>query len=633
MKRLKLFILLFFTALTVPIGYFIFQTYQGLERVESARLRFFAETIFDEMENELLDLAHTEENRLVDEYNGTYMPNGIPQGSGKPVSSPLSVLPDKDYILGYFQNNPDGSFHTPLTLPEASTPAETSLAINELQSINDIFNPMRSKAATVNRQPVPKAVKKKETKAQSDFESPYLDRSKKKSKYVSSAKRQSRVQEISEEQALRLSRQSAPQEWTDEAVADVEMEEDTQTREKTEPMALAGSIPESPTMSSESHDLDFLRTFQVEIAPLQSVIVSDDRVFLFRRVVIGEAIYRQGFVIKLKAFAKHIADAHFSQHPIARYAALRIDVIHKNGNTDIARFGTAVERPVFTHQRGFSFPFNFLSVNLSCSSIPHSENRRMLGIMMLIFLTVFLLGFLAIYQSARTVIDLSERRSRFVSSVTHELKTPLTNIRMYIEMLEQGMARDPEREQTYFGVLNRESARLSQLINNVLELSRLENRQRRLSMQEGDLVDVFREVEMLMGETVHQAGFTLRIEKPDVGAFSYDAQIVTLILINLIENSIKFGKDQALKSILVKTWAEKTTVNISVTDTGPGIPRNALKKVFTDFYRVEDALTRKTSGTGIGLSLVKKFVSLMNGNVSARNNEGPGCTITVSLPV
>ena len=95
------------------------------------------------------------------------------------------------------------------------------------------------------------------------------------------------------------------------------------------------------------------------------------------------------------------------------------------------------------------------------------------------------LGLFAIYQSARTIVVMSERRSQFVSSVTHELKTPLTNIQMYIEMLEQGIAATPEREQEYLTILHSESTRLSGLINNVLELAKLEKKQRNFHMQEG----------------------------------------------------------------------------------------------------------------------------------------------------
>jgi signal transduction histidine kinase len=104
------------------------------------------------------------------------------------------------------------------------------------------------------------------------------------------------------------------------------------------------------------------------------------------------------------------------------------------------------------------------------------------------------------------------------------------------------------------------------------------------------------------------------------------------VLINLIENSMKFGKNASQRKIDIRTRRKGGNVEIMVSDSGPGIPRNALKKVFDEFYRVENSLTRSTRGTGIGLALVKKFVQLMNGSVTAANNDGPGCTITITLP-
>jgi signal transduction histidine kinase len=104
------------------------------------------------------------------------------------------------------------------------------------------------------------------------------------------------------------------------------------------------------------------------------------------------------------------------------------------------------------------------------------------------------------------------------------------------------------------------------------------------------------------------------------------------VLINLIENSLKFGKMASPKEIRVHTRQEGDRVKIMVSDTGPGIPRQALKKIFDDFYRADTSLTHTTRGTGIGLALVKKFIHLMGGTVTAANNDGPGCTITISMP-
>jgi two-component system sensor histidine kinase VicK len=104
------------------------------------------------------------------------------------------------------------------------------------------------------------------------------------------------------------------------------------------------------------------------------------------------------------------------------------------------------------------------------------------------------------------------------------------------------------------------------------------------------------------------------------------------VLINLIENSIKFCQSAHNKEIIIRIYQAAGRINIAVSDHGPGIPRHALKKVFDDFYRVDNALARKTRGTGIGLALVKKLINLSGGRVSADNNVGGGCTITISLP-
>ena len=227
---------------------------------------------------------------------------------------------------------------------------------------------------------------------------------------------------------------------------------------------------------------------------------------------------------------------------------------------------------------------------------------------------------------------MGERRSQFVSSVTHELKTPLTNIRMYVEMLEQGIAATPEREQDYLRIVGGETVRLSRLINNVLEFSKLEKKNRRLDILPGTLDDVIEEVKRIMGEKMLQEGFCLKVEKNTDVSFRYDREVMIQIFINLMENTMKFGKDATYKQMTLTIEEEGPWVKISHADTGPGIPRHALKNVFNDFYRADNEMTRTTGGTGIGLALVKKFIQAMGGKVFAKNNEGPGCTISLRLP-
>jgi signal transduction histidine kinase len=334
----------------------------------------------------------------------------------------------------------------------------------------------------------------------------------------------------------------------------------------------------------------------------------------------------------VKEFLSHLAGEYFANQPMARFTNLRLRVIDQGREVTAIQAGAMAREPSFSLNRAFPRPFSFLRAGLTCEEVPQSAGRGTLNIMMVVLAAIILMGLFAIYQSARAIVDLSERRSSFVSSVTHEVKTPLTNIRMYIEMLEQGIARDHEREQEYFRVLGSESSRLSRLINNVLEFSKLEKKQRDVDLQEGTFQEVIREVRDVMHEKLRQEGFTLKVELDDVRPFPYDREVMIQVLINLIENSMKFGKTSAVREITLSVRPGGDATKISVSDTGPGIPHHALKKVFDDFYRVESSLTRTTRGTGIGLALVKRFILAMGGSVTATNNDGPGCTITISLP-
>jgi signal transduction histidine kinase len=205
---------------------------------------------------------------------------------------------------------------------------------------------------------------------------------------------------------------------------------------------------------------------------------------------------------------------------------------------------------------------------------------------------------------------------------------------MYIEMLEQGMARTPQREQEYYRILGEETTRLSRLITNVLEFSRLESRRRKLDLAQGDFHDVLVRVRELMADTLEKEGFELVIDAPDeVPLFGYDPEVMVGVVMNLMENSVKFGARCGEKRITIHVQPHGGKVRVAVSDTGPGIPPHALKHVFDDFYRAEDEMTRSTKGTGIGLALVKKFVTAMGGVVRAERNKGPGCTISMTFPV
>jgi signal transduction histidine kinase len=642
MKKLRLLILIFCVALAVPLAYFVLRTYRSLEQEEVAELRYFAETLFDNMEEELGALVLNEEARAIDEYKHHYIPGDQVTGSEGTSPSPLSRPPVKSYILGYFQNDPDGSFQTPLVESGEQVPADRTMLVGQLKDLNEIFN--------LKRTSVPKRVEIQpaETLAKGEIEKPpgfadrYLSLSRSQKQKAHLGQEKKRVEQITADKALNLAQRDdksilgeGRQQVVSEADEDMALDATGQKASRFDKER--GLIMEETEQTEPFSDLRRAlpldnEQLQVEVDPMQSVFINDLQVFIFRRIVINNQVYRQGFVLMVEEFLNHLAGQYFVQQPMSRFASLGLKVVDQGREVTAVQAGATAQHPSFSLNRTFPRPFSFLRAMLTCDQIPRSAGRKTLSIMMVVLGAIILLGLFAIYQSAQAVVALSERRSSFVSSVTHEVKTPLTNIRMYIEMLEQGIARDQEREQEYFRILGSESARLSRLINNVLEFSKLEKKQRHLDLQEGTFEEVIQEVKDVMREKLRQEDFTLELEINDVPPFKYDREVMVQVLINLMENSMKFGKGSPVRKITLRVWPEGDWMKIGASDTGPGIPRHALKKVFDDFYRVDSSLTRTTRGTGIGLALVKKFVLAMNGSITATNNDGPGCTITISLP-
>jgi signal transduction histidine kinase len=614
-----------------------------LEQEEAAELRYFADTLFDEMEEELGSLILKEESRAIDEYRHNDLPSGQVPGFEGISRSPLSLPPQKTYILGYLQNNPDGSFQTPLVESEEGIPRDQTALVTQLKDVNEVFNLKRTSVPErVETKPAEIPVKVEKERAPS-FAGKYLDRSRTKKQKVYLGQEKKRVEEITADKAYRLAQrgdqkvqsEGAQEAWTQ---ADQDMALNATDRKARDFNNEKGFIMQEEAQEAEPSS-DLRQAFpldterlQVEVDPMQSVFVNDSQIFIFRRIVINNEVYRQGFVLVVKEFLNHLAGEYFVNQPMARFANLRLRVMDQEREVTAVQAGTVAGAPSFSRNRAFPRPFSFLRAVLTCDEIPRSAGRRTLNIMMGVLAGIILMGLFAIYQSARAVVDLSERRSSFVSSVTHEVKTPLTNIRMYIEMLEQGIARDQEREQEYFRIVGSESARLTRLINNVLEFSKLEKKQRHLDLREGTFEEVIQEVKDIMQGKLRQEGFALQVERTEIPPFKYDREVMVQVLVNLIENSMKFGKGAPEREINVRVRPEDGQVRISVSDTGPGIPRHALKKVFDDFYRVDSSLTRTTRGTGIGLALVKRFVIAMGGSITATNNDGPGCTITISLP-
>ncbi|GAK58967.1 ATP-binding region, ATPase domain protein domain protein [Candidatus Vecturithrix granuli] len=623
MKRLTCFLLLFCIALSIPLAYFIVRTYRSLEQEELSELQYFAAALFDAMQEELAALILREEKRPVDAYN-YYLSSGS-------VRSPLSYLPKEPYILGYFQNNPDGSFQTPLV--EAGQPAvdEGQAVVAQLNTINTRLNTLNMTTISEELETPPLGKTSQIQKEESaSFAEKYLDVSRLQQQKTR-RDQETPMQHITVEQVLQIAQTDQKQKLM--AEVEDEWKSSESKKEQAAPMPITEAVASTSAVSNEMQgQKESQQPLRVEVGPMESLLLSAEEIMIFRRIVIEQQVYRQGFVILLSELLNHLTELYFSGQPLAEFTRLSLETEQNGRTTAAVQAGASIGNPRFAMNRVFPRPFSFLHATLTCARLPRSTGRSTLNVMMVVISAVMFAGLFAIYHSARTVVDLSERRSLFVSSVTHELKTPLTNIRLYIEMLEQGIALTREREEDYLRIVGSESRRLSGLIDNVLEFSKLEKKQRHISLQTGDFDEAIQEVCSIMHARLCQEGFTLNIERDEIPPFAYDREVMVQILLNLLENSIKFGKTSPVREITLAVRAEGKRVNISVSDTGPGIPRADLSKVFDDFYRVDNEITRNTRGAGIGLALVKKFVAASGGTVKAANNDGAGCTITISLP-
>lgn len=649
MRRLQLLILIFGLTLSIPLGYLVLQTYRGLAQEEAATLSFFTDTLFDEIERFLETLVEQEEARAIDEYNFFISPSGSDPDSADQSRSPISYLSRRNYILGYFQNNPDGSFQTPLAQAAKPVAADRQQVVAQLQDANRIFNRLRTTATDKIIAARVKPAARAEQKQPTGFAEKYLDLTRSQQPRDRLGQKEKRFEKVTIAQAQNIAGREQSETAKSAApaaaslaksplssppvAAEAPMAQDENTGGKADPgrepdLAEAEADALHETAAEDQDE----KSFQVEVAPLQSVFIDSDQIFIFRRIMIDQKIYRQGFILKIRSFLDHLVQDYFIAQPMASFANLRLQVMDQGREISQVQAGRSGQNPQFVLNRGFPPPFAFLNATLSCEDIPRSTGRNTLTTMMVVLAVIFLTGLFAIYKSTQTIVDLSERRSQFVSSVTHELKTPLTNIRMYIEMLEQGVAKDAEREQEYFQIINSEGSRLSRLINNVLDLAKLEKKQRSLALAEGTFEEVVSEVQAVMQVKLQQEGFSLKIVHENIRPFKYDREAMIQVLINLLENSIKFCQAAQNKEITIRIYPEPNRVKIAVSDHGPGIPHHALKKVFEDFYRVDNAVVRNTRGTGIGLALVKKLIRLSGGQVRAENNPGGGCTIIISLP-
>ncbi|MGA8150225.1 MAG: HAMP domain-containing sensor histidine kinase [Terriglobales bacterium] len=281
-----------------------------------------------------------------------------------------------------------------------------------------------------------------------------------------------------------------------------------------------------------------------------------------------------------------------------------------------------------------AFPGLTLAIKLPGTTLEAMEQHFVRTNFLVLGGITFLLtgGIVLTYRNISREMALAKLKSDFVSNVSHELRTPLSLIRLYAETLEMGRLKSQEKYQEYYCIIRKESERLTSLINNILDFSRIEAGRKEYDFRETDMRELVRNTLESYRFQIEQNGFAFE-EKiaEDVPALRVDREAIARSLLNLVNNALKYSQDQ--KFIGVNLFRDNGSVKLEVVDHGIGIPMQEQHKIFEKFYRVGDPLVHNTKGSGLGLSLVRHIVQAHGGEVMVDSAPGRGSKFTIALPV
>lgn len=381
--------------------------------------------------------------------------------------------------------------------------------------------------------------------------------------------------------------------------------------------------------------------FDAEVQPFRLAQLASGHLLLVRNVYRNRLRQVQGMVVDPVRFVDSLIGSAFIRTPLAEFT--RLTVAHR-GNI-LAEFRSRHDQqgtrgleaqPRELLYRGLLSPEpKSLELIFAIERLPPGPGQELVAWSGTILTVLMCGGFLLIYRLGLRRIRLSQQQQDFVAAVTHELKTPLTSIRMHGEMLRENWVPEGKRASCYEFICS-ESERLSRLIGNVLDLARMNREPQRVALIPTDVGTVSADLRGKVLTQFASSGFAFAWDCPDeLGAvpLAVDEDALTQIVINLVDNAVKFAAKAAERRIDIR-WERPNsgTVSFGVRDYGPGVPAQMTQKIFRLFVRGENELTRSTVGAGIGLALVKKYAQAMNARVDVVNRS-PGAEFRVHFPV
>ncbi|MEW6336623.1 MAG: ATP-binding protein [Acidobacteriota bacterium] len=379
-------------------------------------------------------------------------------------------------------------------------------------------------------------------------------------------------------------------------------------------------------------------------APVELSIVSDERDRDFP--ILLKPIVDDGS--RLVGLSGMILDRdHFAAHVLPQAIAQSVQGLAKGDELHVAASDGA-GRPVvgggvksgekgWVVGRGLSLVFTDYKLALrDRRATPEKWARRNFALNMIlsaVLAVVLLAGVVLALRNAAREMHLSAMKSDFVSNVSHELRTPVSSIQVFGEMMRLGRVSDPGKVREYGEHIETESRRLSHLINNILDFSRIESGRKVYEFEPADVDEVVRAAVSGFRSRVRSQGFDIAYRGPDdpLPAVHVDRAALDQAVSNLLDNAVKYSGER--KEVTVRVGRRDASVAIAVEDRGIGIPRAEQGRIFERFHRVASSLVHDVRGSGLGLAIVRHIVEAHSGRVEVESEVGRGSTFTVILPI
>jgi len=667
-KKLRRWLLLFFIALLIPSGLLIQQSYSRLKWETFHQHQQMALELSERIDLRLSELIRKEDQRPFTDYAFLNIAGDVSDSflqrsplSGFPVSSEIPGL------MGYFQVDSEGQLKTPAVPSDALGQSASGYGVNPSELTQRLALQNQIQAILEKNQ----LIQKSNVAPQVDFSE--LTQAPSKSKaytatlgrvedlalqqsYQAAAKDEAALMQH-QAQSSRMSKKSAPVKAEKRARTErnvlpepsAPLMESLQVESMASINAFSAASNEAAPVEQRAMDSNAvaqpaknlrIRTFESEIDPFEFSLLDSGHFVLFRKVWLNEQRYIQGLLIKQSDFLDALIKLEFSHTALSEMSHL---LVAYQSNV-LAAFsgdatGSLTQRYELMgeqlYQMRLSDPLSDMQLIYSITQLPMGVGGRVIVWLGLILAVVLVSGFYVMYRLGLSQINVLHQQQNFVSAVSHELKTPLTSIRMYGELLREGWASE-EKKRSYYDFIFDESERLSRLINNVLQLARMTRNEQRAELRDCEVAELLNDIQAKISSQLERAQFQLVLdcdERIKSELVCIDTDWLTQIMINLVDNAIKFSAGASQKIVVLSCqYSPKQQLCFGIRDYGPGIDRAQMSQIFELFYRSEDELTRETTGTGIGLSLVHQMTQNMGGKVSVENKH-PGAMFKVMFPL